>query len=1166
MERKLPVRSLGRRAAASHKLGERIMIVVSLTAASLRLHHHAARFLLLLVVLLGCSAQRDEPERTAMVSLEAVTPVYSDLWGQSGERWTPQSRLPNFSFAGYRTGTSAIPTPPIVANVKSFGAVGDGITDDSQAFLNAIAASSNGAISIPAGRYKITKVLKIGKSNLVLRGAGIGTTTIVLPNSLTDLLGSAPAWAGNSGAWSWAGGFLWLEGRDNGAKLANVTGSALRGAKNITVDTTAGITVGATIRLLQFNNDGSLGRHLHAEQSAAGSFAPLKLVDFATKVTAISGNTLTLERPLQADVRSVWTPQVHAFAPTVQETGIEDLSIEFPNTTYAGHLVERGYNAIYLDGVANCWIRNVTIWDADSGITTASQTDGISRFCTIDNVRLANRFRPSSGISGHHGIALEGPRDMLVSRFNFDKQFVHDLTIDTVSSGNVFSAGRGVNMNFDHHRVVPYENLFTDIDVGVGDTLWIGSRNGDSGNADGGPPSAARSTVWNIRASNAQGSLPNWPQLNVIGMLRYPTQKTGNLWVEQLDPAALSPSNLYLAQLAYRQDGNPPTLTTISVTPSTATVSPSATQQFVATAYDQFGSPMNPQPSVAWTVSGGGTINSTGRFSAGASTGGPFVVTASSSGKSGTASVTVSAISETTLSAQADAYVRDGGSATTNYGSNAALEVKEHDAGWNRRVYVKFDLSSLAGAVSGAKLRLYGNLAGTDPQLSVGAFSAGSSWTESGLTWNTQPSVGTSALSTLVITGTTPRWNEWDVTAYVQAEKSAGRNVVSLLLKSATVSATLADFDSKEAGSTAPQLVVSLSGGINQPPSVATAASASPSTVTGTTTSLSALGADDGGAASLTYTWAATGSPPASVAFSPNATNAAKNSTATFSRAGNYSLQVTIADAQGQTAVSSVGVAVNRSTTAITVLPANASIAPNASQQFTASAADQFGVVFSPAPVFTWAASGGGTISSSGLFSSGSAPGGPFTITASSAGKNGTANLTVSSGGSSSVALAALGDAFVRDGGYASTSYGSSSALEVKSHDAGWNRLSFLKFDLTSISRPITQVKLRLYGSVSLDALTLQAFGVANTSWLESAITWNNQPATSSGALAQLIVSSTTPQWYDWDITAYAQTEKNAGRHVIVVAIKSATFGASFAGFTSREGGANAPQLVVTMQ
>src|SRR5207253_7840925 len=72
----------------------------------------------------------------------------------------------------------------------------------------------------------------------------------------------------------------------------------------------------------------------------------------------------------------------------------------------------------------------------------------------------------------------------------------------------------------------------------------------------------------------------------------------------------------------------------------------------------------------------------------------------------------------------------------------------------------------------------------------------------------------------------------------------------------------------------------------NAPPTVATAAAASPNPVTGTTTNLSGLGADDGGEANLTYTWATTGTPPAAVTFSANGTNAAKNVVATLDREG----------------------------------------------------------------------------------------------------------------------------------------------------------------------------------------------------------------------------------------------------------------------------------------
>jgi len=72
----------------------------------------------------------------------------------------------------------------------------------------------------------------------------------------------------------------------------------------------------------------------------------------------------------------------------------------------------------------------------------------------------------------------------------------------------------------------------------------------------------------------------------------------------------------------------------------------------------------------------------------------------------------------------------------------------------------------------------------------------------------------------------------------------------------------------------------------NSAPAVATRASASPSLLTDKTTSLSVLGADDGGGANIVYTWAISGTPPASVTFIANGTNAAKTTTAIFTKAG----------------------------------------------------------------------------------------------------------------------------------------------------------------------------------------------------------------------------------------------------------------------------------------
>jgi len=185
----------------------------------------------------------------------------------------------------------------------------------------------------------------------------------------------------------------------------------------------------------------------------------------------------------------------------------------------------------------------------------------------------------------------------------------------------------------------------------------------------------------------------------------------------------------------------------------------------------------------------------------------------------------------------------------------------------------------------------------------------------------------------------------------------------------------------------------------NSPPTIATAAAASPNPVTGTTTNLSVLGADDAGEANLTYTWATTGTPPAAVTFSANGTNNAKSTIATFIKAGSYSLQVVIKDQGNLTVTSSATVNVNQTFTAITVSPASASVNVGTTQQFTASASDQFGTALSTQPLFSWTVSGGGMISASGLFTAGSGAGGPYIVTASSGGKSRTANVTVTTGG-----------------------------------------------------------------------------------------------------------------------------------------------------------------------
>lgn len=482
----------------------------------------------------------------------------SELWGRAGERWTPHGRLPDFSFAGYRFGNRPVPDLPVRANVRDFGARGDGQTDDTPAFLKAIAATSDGALLVPAGRYRITGVLKISKSRFALRGEGAAKTTLFFPKPLAEMIGPAPDWAGGKstkGHWSWGGGVLWCEGRDRGVKLADVTAPARRGDRELHLSTARGIAPGDTVRLLMREApDGSLGRHLHADLAPAGAGLVRdlqgRLVDWASPVAAVTGDRVTLERPLRLDVRPEWRPEIFSSAPTTVDIGLEDFTIEFPGPPYEGHFTEKGYNGIFFDGVHHAWVRRVAILDSDNGVFFHTPTESfeISRCVTISGVRLANRFR-TKPVNGHHGIALEGPQDCLISDFEIDAQFVHDLTVDTVACGNVFSHGRGRNLCFDHHTYAPYENLFTQIDAGIGDRLWK-----SGGPSDGGPGSAARTTLWNVRAASPPASPPAHPQLTIVGMTAWPGQKGDRAWIEPIPPDELVPPNLHEAQLARRRE------------------------------------------------------------------------------------------------------------------------------------------------------------------------------------------------------------------------------------------------------------------------------------------------------------------------------------------------------------------------------------------------------------------------------------------------------------------------------------------------------------------------------------------------------------------------------------------------------------------------------------
>ncbi|WCF10744.1 DNRLRE domain-containing protein [Paenibacillus thiaminolyticus] len=88
-------------------------------------------------------------------------------------------------------------------------------------------------------------------------------------------------------------------------------------------------------------------------------------------------------------------------------------------------------------------------------------------------------------------------------------------------------------------------------------------------------------------------------------------------------------------------------------------------------------------------------------------------------------------------------------------------------------------------------------------------------------------------------------------------------------------------------------------------------------------------------------------------------------------------------------------------------------------------------------------------------------------------------------------------DAYVRNGTYANTNYGSDNSLVVKQDgSSGYSREAYIRFDLTGLSGAVEEAKISLTTiAKQLSSLSHQAHLVSDNSWDELKITWNNKPA-----------------------------------------------------------------------
>ncbi|MFD3620625.1 glycosyl hydrolase family 28-related protein [Streptomyces sp. NPDC058676] len=437
--------------------------------------------------------------------------------------------IPYVALAGYRLGRD-IPRPAPRFDVTDYGARGDGRHDDTAAINAAVFAAGRaggGCVAIPPGRYVLSDVIRVCHDDVVLRGAGSSLTILTWRRPLQDLLGvSKSRFGGDSSAWSWSGGLIWVCGaarlrrvlagisagdwpregwldRGEAAQhhLAAVSAPARRGDSVLTVDSTRCLRPDQRVILLWSAGERhSLLRHIAGDVEGAHSYPweeKRKLLSYLpyawpVQIERVEDGHILLRQPLPLDIREEWRVRLVTPDDPITGVGVEGMTISLPQGRMERHLQDRGYNGIAFQCAWDCWCSDVVFDGGENGLILVSSKSVTAREVTV------------SGVNRHHSFACrEQSHDNLFTRFQIllgdeagSGPFHHGINVEALSSGNVWSKGRMAAGTFDSHRGLPFGNVRTDIEVC--NDGWM------SGSGDAGPRYGARFAHWNITVTNGR--------------------------------------------------------------------------------------------------------------------------------------------------------------------------------------------------------------------------------------------------------------------------------------------------------------------------------------------------------------------------------------------------------------------------------------------------------------------------------------------------------------------------------------------------------------------------------------------------------------------------------------------------------------------------------------
>lgn len=328
----------------------------------------------------------------------------------------------DYSTCGYHASEQAIPYIPAVYSIPVSNPEHIQKAIDKLSSQKPDKNGFRGAILLQQGEYRITEALRISVSGIVIRGAGKAQTKIIKEG--VDR-GAAIYIEGGNTTISDDKVFVSDTKVKAGSKVLSLTS-----IDNIKVGDRIAITRPSSKEWIQSIKMDDFGGGLDYTGWKAGD---IDLVWHRT-VTAISGNTITLDSPITATLDSQWgkySVQKIIYSEAICECGIENLTIESAPDAGGNNLTgeDHCWEGVWMDNASDCWVRAVNFSGlAGSAVDLQRNTQRI----TIEDCIAEN---PMSEIGGWRRCVFTTRGEQNLFQRCISRKGIHDFSTGFIAAG-----------------------------------------------------------------------------------------------------------------------------------------------------------------------------------------------------------------------------------------------------------------------------------------------------------------------------------------------------------------------------------------------------------------------------------------------------------------------------------------------------------------------------------------------------------------------------------------------------------------------------------------------------------------------------------------------------------------------------------------------------------